>query len=67
MACETVSMGWVSSCDQDGSRCAKGEVCLKFVVKVNVAREMRTDYARMGIGKFGSWFFFMDRCMFACF
>lgn len=37
-------MGCVSSCDQDGSRCAKGEVCLKFVLKVKIAREIRTDY-----------------------
>lgn len=30
--------------DHDGSRCAYGEVALKFVVKVNVAREVRMPY-----------------------
>lgn len=27
--------------DQDGRRCANGELVLKFVVNVNVAREVR--------------------------
>lgn len=34
-------MGWVSRPDQGGRRWAKGEVALKFVVKVNVARDVR--------------------------
>jgi hypothetical protein len=41
-ACEIVSMGDVNRPDQDGSRCANGEVALKFVVKVNPAQETRT-------------------------
>lgn len=36
-----VSMGCQTSADQGGSKCAKGDVRLKFVVKVNVAREVR--------------------------
>lgn len=34
-------MGWVKRVDQGGRRWAKGEVLLKLVVKVNVAREVR--------------------------
>lgn len=41
-ACEIVPTGEVSRLDQDGSKCAKGEVALKFVVKVNPAQEIRT-------------------------
>lgn len=33
--------GAVKRPDQGGRRCAKGELALKFVVKVNVAREVR--------------------------
>lgn len=40
--CEIVPTGDVSRPDQDGSRCANGEVALKFVVKVNPAQEIRT-------------------------
>lgn len=40
--CEIVPTGEVSRLDQDGSRCANGEVALKFVVKVNPAQEIRT-------------------------
>ena len=40
--CEIVPTGDVNRLDQDGSRCAKGEVALKFVVKVNPAQEIRT-------------------------
>jgi hypothetical protein len=39
-----VPKGLVRSSDQDGRRWAKGEVALKFVVKVNVAREKRMLY-----------------------
>lgn len=41
-ACEIVLKGDVSRLDQDGSRCANGEVALKLVVKVNPAQEIRT-------------------------
>lgn len=41
-ACEIVPTGDVSRPDQDGSRCANGEVALKFVVKVNPAQEIKT-------------------------
>jgi hypothetical protein len=41
-ACDTVATGCVSSADHGGSRCANGEVALKLVVKVKVAREVRT-------------------------
>jgi hypothetical protein len=34
--------GLQSRPDHDGSRCANGEVVLKFVVKVKTAREVRT-------------------------
>lgn len=34
-------IGWVRRLDQAGRRWAKGEVALKFVVKVNVARVVR--------------------------
>jgi hypothetical protein len=37
-----VPTGEVSRLDQDGSRCANGEVALKFVVKVNPAQEIKT-------------------------
>lgn len=40
--CEIVPTGEVSRLDQDGSRCANGDVALKFVVKVNPAQEIRT-------------------------
>ena len=36
-----MSIGLVRRPDQEGRRCAKGEVALKFVVKVNVARVVR--------------------------
>jgi hypothetical protein len=39
-----VSIGWVRRSDQEGRRWAKGEVALKFVVKVNVARLVRMLY-----------------------
>lgn len=36
-----VSKGLVRRPDQGGRRCANGELALKFVVKVNVARVVR--------------------------
>jgi hypothetical protein len=39
-----VSIGWVRRSDQEGRRWAKGEVALKFVVKVNVAKVVRVPY-----------------------
>ena len=39
-----MSKGAVKRPDHDGRRCAYGEVALKFVVKVNVAREVRMPY-----------------------
>jgi hypothetical protein len=36
--------GLVRSSDQEGRRWAKGDVALKFVVKVNVARVVRMLY-----------------------
>jgi hypothetical protein len=45
---EIVPKGLVRSSDQDGRRWAKGEVALKFVVKVNVAREKRMLYCKGG-------------------
>lgn len=39
-----VSTGCQIRPDQGGRRCAKGDLLLKLVVKVNVAREVRTPY-----------------------
>lgn len=40
--CEALAIGAVATWPHDGSRCANGEVCLKFVDHVNVARATRT-------------------------
>lgn len=36
--CDVLENGEVKNWPQDGRRCAKGEVCLKFVDQVNAAR-----------------------------
>lgn len=50
-----MSIGCESRSDHAGSRSAKGEFALKFVVKVNVAREVRTPWLWLALHLLLAW------------